>query len=272
MNIRRKQGEKLSVRLLKNFGVTILTYGIYVSVSLLVCIHADCFTGILLFQFFIACIMCTVIGHLYSLYTEKNKQEKEIEKLKIETLQSRYNALANQINPHFFFNSLNGLTALVRQDNKAMTLEYISKLSGVFRYILQSDKKGLVTLKEELEFVDSFAYLQKVRYADKLNFIVEVPGEKQNLQIPVLSLLPLIENVVKHNMIDTENPMTVTIRLTGNNELVVSNPIQKKIEPSEDNGIGLNNLVGRFELLLGTDVRVEIEGDEFIVYLPLKYN
>ena len=103
--------------------------------------------SILLFQFFVVCVLSTLTGYIYHLHSVQRKKEQEIEQLKIENLQSRCDALANQINPHFFFNSLNGLSALIRKKNDANTLEYVNKLSDVFRYILQSDKKGLVTLK-----------------------------------------------------------------------------------------------------------------------------
>ena len=178
LNIYKMPEAKLSVRFFKNIAITAIAYAIYVLVSFLLCVHADCFTSNLLFQFFVACLLCTTIGHVYSLNRERSKKEKEIELLRIENLQSRCDALANQINPHFFFNSLNGLTALVRGDDKEKTLEYISKLSSVFRYILQSDKKGLVTLAEELGFVESYSYLHQIRYGDKLTFVIDVPKEK----------------------------------------------------------------------------------------------
>lgn len=269
MNIYRMQEDALSERLLKNIGVSALAYGIYVLVSFMVGVHVDCFTGHLLFQFFIACLSCATIGHVYWLNNEQNKKEKEIEQLRIENLQSRCDALANQINPHFFFNSLNGLAALVRTEDKSLTLEYISKLSNVFRYILQSDKRGLVSLGDELDFVASFAYLQQIRYADKLAFVVDVPNEKRILRLPVVSLLPLIENVVKHNMIDSENPLILTIFLNQENELVISNPVHEKIDKPEKSGIGLNNLQKRFELLMGKSIRVEQTAEFFTVYLPL---
>lgn len=270
LNIKKLPQERLTMRLLKNVLVTAVAYGVYVAVSLLRGVHVDCFTGMLMFQFFIACVLGTAIGHLYSLYLEKDRQDKEIERLRLESLQGRCDALTNQIHPHFFFNSLNGLSALVREGDQTRTLKYISNLSGVFRYILQSDRKGVVTLGEELEFIDSFDYLQEVRYADKLEFVIDVPDAKKGLKIPILSMLPVIENVVKHNMIDRENPMKVTISLNGNDELVVSNPIHPKIETPENNGIGLSNLRNRFALLLGTVVRVEAADNEFRVYMPLK--
>ncbi|MCC8153717.1 MAG: histidine kinase, partial [Tannerellaceae bacterium] len=96
----------------------------------------------------------------------------EVERLKTEKLQTSYNALMGQINPHFFFNSLNGLNSLIRGEEKEKTLTYLDERSPVFRYILQSNKKGLVTLAEELQFVKAYAYLLGVRYEGKLFFSI----------------------------------------------------------------------------------------------------
>jgi LytS/YehU family sensor histidine kinase len=231
---------------------------------------ADCFTGTLLFQFFVTWILGTLVGHVSVLYSEKRRKELEIEQLKSENLQSRYDALTNQINPHFFFNSLNGLTSLIRKKNDDVTLAYVNKLSDVFRYILQSGKKGLVTLREELEFVEGFKYMMEVRFANKLVFKMDVPQDKLNLKIPVLSLLPLIDNVVVHNAIDSEHKMEVTIVLNNQLELVVSNPVFPKLTEPNTNGTGLKNLENRFMLLLNRKIRFENTGETFHVYLPLK--
>jgi LytS/YehU family sensor histidine kinase len=203
------------------------------------------------------------------LYSEKRRSELEIEQLKSENLQSRYDALTNQINPHFFFNSLNGLTSLIRKKNDEITLAYVNKLSDVFRYILQSGKKGLVTLGEELEFVQGFKYMMEVRFANKLIFIIDVPADKMNLKIPVLSLLPLIDNAVVHNAIDSEHKMEITIMLNQQLELVVSNPVYPKLSSPQTNGTGLKNLENRFFLLLKRKIKYEREGSMFHVYLPL---
>ena len=257
-------------RLLKTFIITTISYLIYILISFIISKHADCFTGLLLFQFAVACLLCSFIGHTYAMYLDQLRKEHEIEQLKTENLQSRCDALTNQINPHFFFNSLNGLTTLVRGNKKTETLEYINKLSEVFRYTLQSEKKGLVPLGEELKFLDSFRYLQEIRYADKFCFKIDVPEDKKCLPVPVLSLLPLIENVVKHNMIDRENKMCISVFINEKDELVVSNPVYKKIDLPDKTGIGLSNLSDRFRLLLNKEISVEAKDSTFNVYLPLK--
>ena len=200
-------------RLVHTIILTVAAYLVYVLASLLFTYKGDCFTGNLVFQFFVVFIICAFVGHVYFLNSEQMRKEQEIEQLKSENLQSRYDALTNQINPHFFFNSLNGLTSLIRKKNEENALEYVNKMSDVFRYVLQSDKKGLVTLGEELDFLKAFFYMMEIRFANKLVFNINVPIEKRDLKLPVLSLLPLIDNVVVHNTIDSEHKMEVNICL-----------------------------------------------------------
>jgi hypothetical protein len=269
-NLQKIKTPTIAKRLLQAFLITGIAYLIYVGFSLLLSPKKEWYSGLLVFQFFVMFIFSSLIGHVANLYSEQRRKEQEIEQLKIENLESRYNALTNQINPHFFFNSLNGLTSVIRNKNGEFALEYVNKLSDVFRYILQSDKKGLVTLGEELEFVKAFLYMMEVRFANKLVFKINVPDEKRDLKIPVLSLLPLIENVAMHNTIDSEYHMEVNICLNENLELSVSNPVFPKLSQQESNGTGLKNLENRFMLLMNSQIRIKNDRERFTVYLPLK--
>jgi LytS/YehU family sensor histidine kinase len=159
---------------------------------------------------------------------------------------------------------------VIRKKDEENALEYVDKLSDVFRYILQSDKKGLVTLGEELEFVRGFLYMMEVRFANKLIFNIDVADEMRGLRLPVLSLLPLIDNVVVHNTIDSDHHMEVNISLNQQMELSVSNPIYPKISPEDTNGTGLRNLENRFLLLMNNHIRIVNNGLRFTVFLPLK--
>ncbi|MDF9829429.1 histidine kinase [Parabacteroides sp. PF5-6] len=196
----------------------------------------------------------------------------EYEKLKTESIQSSYNALMGQVNPHFFFNSLNGLSSLIRNDEKEKTLIYIDKLSGVFRYILQSNRKELVELNEELEFVRAYLYLLEVRYEGKLFFSLQVDTDYLLMFLPILSILPLVENAVKHNVISKQYPLQVDIYTTAEKELVVSNNIQPRVDEINSNGVGLKNLWGRYQLLTGKDIRITNTKGYFKVFLPLQKN
>ena len=131
-------------------------------------------------------------------------------------------------------------------------------------------RKTIVSLKEELQFVEAFSHVMQVRFANKLEFNVKVDDAKLDLNLPVLSLLPLLENVAVHNTIDSEHKMVVSIVLNDKNELVISNPIYPKLTPPETNGTGLTNLENRFRLMMNKEIRVAMTENEFTVYLPLK--
>jgi sensor histidine kinase YesM len=268
-NLRKDRTLTFRKRFLRNAFICVTGYALFVLATVLLYPRESHFGSVLVFQFFVVCFLSTFMGDSFQLYSIQRKKEQEIEQLKIISLQSRYDALKNQIHPHFFFNSLNGLTALIRKKNDVHTLAYVNKMSDVFRYILQSDKKGLATLAEELAFVDSFRYMMEVRFANKLEFKVEVPAGMMSCRLPVLSILPVIENAVIHNRIDSEHKMTVDIRLNEQKrELVISNPVYPKLSPPETNGTGLENLNNRFSLLMNKPVRVREEATMFYVYLP----
>jgi hypothetical protein len=206
---------------------------------------------------------------LIHLSGKRQEMKLEYEKMKVEQLQNSYNALMGQINPHFFFNSLNGLNSLIRAGEQDKTIEYLDGLSNVFRYILQSNRKTLVSLDEELQFTKAYTYLLSVRYEHKLFFSIQVEEIFLKKKLPILSLLPLIENAVKHNIISKQHPLQVSIYTKSGNWLVISNPIQPKLEENVCSGIGLKNLQGRYQMLTGKSIEVsEIDG-HFDVSLPL---
>lgn len=262
----------LNRRLLSNLLIVSGVYAVNLAIYLLFEPYgAREDTGsVLVFQYLVTCFMCTVLGHFVRLYMEQRQKEMEIQRLKSENLQSRYDALTNQINPHFLFNSLGGISALIRKKDDIRTLRYVDELSDIFRYILQSERKGMVGLGEELQFVDAFRYVMEVRFENKLSFDIQVDEQaKSAYRLPVLSLLPLIDNVVVHNQIDIDHKMTVSISVNNHEELVVSNPIYPRLTPAKSNGTGLRNLINRFDLLAGKSIRKEQTEKTFTIYLPL---
>ena len=268
-NQRWLKTESLARRILPNVVLTIVAYGIYKGITALVCTGFDGRPIILTFQFFVMGMMGLLLGYANYMSIIHQEREEELQQLKIENLQSRCTALTNQINPHFFFNSLGGISSLVRKGDDKLTICYIDHLSDIFRYILQSERKGLVSLEEELEFARSFCEVMEVRYAGKLDVHIDVSDEYLNLQIPVLALLPLIENVTVHNMIDSEHRMSVVIMINAEKELMVINPLYPKQYKPETHGTGLSNLEKRFSLLMNRQMRVEQTEKEFKVILPL---
>ena len=259
----------LSRRILPNVVLTAVAYALYKGITALICSGFDGRPIILTFQFFVMGMMGLLLGYANHLSLVHQKKDEELQQLKIESLQSRCTALTNQINPHFFFNSLGGISSLVRKKDDRLTICYIDHLSDIFRYILQSEHKGLVSLKEELEFARSFCEVMEVRYAGKLDVNITVPDECLSLQIPILALLPLIENVTVHNMIDSEHRMRIDIVMNSARELMVVNPLYPKHYKPETHGTGLANLEKRFMLLMDRQIRVEQDEEKFTVILPL---
>ena len=195
-----------------------------------------------------------------------------VEKLKRESIASQYEVLKNQVNPHFLFNTLNALTALIYEDREK-AIKFINKFSEVYRYVLDSRDKEVVAVSEELNFIRAFVYLLQVRYED--NLTVDIPGNSVDGYIPPMVLQLLVENAVKHNVIADDQPLNISIRLD-DRKVVIENNLtgNKETRKSPENldnqeGIGLRNIISRYEIL--TDRRVEVEHDDrcFRVTLPV---
>ena len=228
--------------------------------------------GIFLFDIMI--VKCSFViafallyGRTYQLINQREGIMLENERLKSENLRARYNTLVGQINPHFLFNSLNSLSALVREGKSDDAVSYIDRLSDTFRYTIRHEPNATTTLGEELEFVGAYKYLLEVRYAEKLFVDIDVKPEKLGWMLPTFSIQPLVENAVKHNVITRAKPLRISIRTEGD-RLVVSNPINPKIAPEKGTGIGLANLSHRWRLLTGRDIEVRNDGATFSVALP----
>ena len=217
----------------------------------------------------VALIVAILYGRIYGMLFEQQKILLENEHLRNENLQTRYNMLLGQISPHFFFNSLNSLSMLVREKDEPKALAYIDQLSYTFRYIIQNGQNTTTTLAEEIDFAQAYGELFKVRYADKLFFEIDINPALKEWTLPALSLQPLIGNAVKHNAITTKNPLHISIAVE-DGFLVVSNPVRPLLEPQVGTGTGLQNLNSRYELILGRGIIVERDTENFVVKLPLK--
>lgn len=232
------------------------------------CMGDHIFDYMLLLKCSFAVAVSMLYGWVYVLNSKKQAVVMENERLKNENLTTRYNMLVGQINPHFFFNSLNSLAMLVREKHDEKALTYIDQLSYTFRYIIQNGQSTLMTLDEELKFVEAYSYLFKIRYADKLFFDIDIEEKYRTWTLPALSLQPLIGNAVKHNTITRSKPFHISIR-TENGWLVVANPKVPKLEPEPSTGIGLENLRNRWHLITGRDIEIIDTDKEFVVRMPL---
>jgi two-component system, LytTR family, sensor kinase len=211
-----------------------------------------------------------LIGKVFELIEQKQQVEIENEKLRADNLQSQYDVLLKQVNPHFFFNTMNSLASLVREGRKESALKYIGELSNTFRYVMQSSGRELVTLEEELNSLSAYCYMLQIRYEGKLFFDIDVNESLKQMLMPVLTLQPLIENVVKHNAITQRVPLNVIIKGKGSNYLIVSNQKHPRKDKTDNSGIGLKNLATRYKLLTGNEIIIENDEKEFRVILPLK--
>ena len=227
------------------------------------------FDYMLLLKCSFAVVVSMLYGRIYVLISQRQAVVVENERLKNENLTTRYNMLVGQINPHFFFNSLNSLAMLVREKHDEKALTYIDQLSYTFRYIIQNGQSMLMTLDEELKFLEAYSYLFKIRYADKLFFDVDVDEKYLGWKLPAFSLQPLIDNAVKHNSITRSNPFHISVRTEGD-RLVVSNPKVPKLEPEPSTGIGLENLRNRWHLITGRSIEIDDDGRTFTVRMPLQ--
>ena len=176
----------------------------------------------------------------------------------------QFEALKNQINPHFLFNSLNVLSSLAYQDAEKTNL-FTKKLSNVYRYLLTTHDRPTVTLQEELQFVDSYLYLEQIRFGDTLQVFIENDKKHQDKAIIPASLQMLVENALKHNISTSKSPLIIYITINKGG-VTVSNNIQLRSYVTK-NGMGLNNLRKQYSLYDKEVLITEIKTN-FIVKLP----
>jgi LytS/YehU family sensor histidine kinase len=204
----------------------------------------------------------------YHFFRQWEKSRFESEELKRQHLQSQFDALKNQVNPHFLFNSLNALTTLISEDQK-LAEEFVQRIASVYRYVLQNKDKELVELEEEINFIKAFLFLQSIRFAENLTVVLEVPQRFNRYFIAPLTLQMLVENAIKHNVISREKPLKIDICIDGNDMLIVRNNLQKKKNTGVSTGIGLTNIQQRYDLLVKKNIEILNDNLNFTVKIPL---
>ncbi len=217
---------------------------------------------------FLAGASCTLILLIYIFTRNRIKKVRYKEQVKNEKFRLQYDALRNQVNPHFLFNSFNALLTIV-EDNPAEAPGFIKQLSSFYRTITSSGGKDIITVAEELAMLNTYLFIQQKRYGNALQAQIDVT-ETQALQyfIPPLSLQLLAENAVKHNAVSGETPLRLCVGIE-EDYLVVRNNINPKIKKEEGEGVGLQNIVNRFRMLTKLPVIYGITDHAFTVKLPL---
>ncbi len=200
----------------------------------------------------------------YKALTEKKVKEQQIV-AKTET--AKYESLKSQIDPHFLFNSLNVLTSLI-SENPNQAEKFTTKLSKVYRYVLEQKSKDLIDLDEELQFAKAYMELLKMRFENAVVF--EIPEKSSNPEYKIipLSLQLLLENTIKHNVVSEENPLKVIIK-EENGYLIVENNFNPKTTLEKGTKVGLNNIIDRYGLITLKKVLIAKTASHFIIKLPL---
>jgi len=188
--------------------------------------------------------------------------------IKNELLASNFEALKNQVNPHFMFNSLNTLTSLIYQ-NQDLAAKYVGQLSKVYRSVLTANKNEVITIEEELKTLESYIFLQSIRFEDRFKVLIELEDEVKKKSIPPMVLQMLIENCIKHNEITEEKPLVIKIYQEEEMVCVKNTKALKQVLPGDKSSIGLANIKSRYEMLSDTPVEILDRDVEFIVKLPL---
>ncbi|WP_164914227.1 sensor histidine kinase [Aquimarina sediminis] len=222
--------------------------------------------GLIYFVYLVVLLIAVFIARILSYQIVHQKDLLENERLKQQNLQKELTALKNQINPHFLFNSLNSLNSIVRDNKEATT--FVHKLSFMYRYILQSGDRDLVSLKEELKFLESYIHLVKTRYRDRFTIDVSIDEKYLEKEIPPLALQLLVENAVKHNEISKSNPLHVLVYVK-DGFIYVENRIRPRTSFVDSTGNGLMNLDKRYFLLKKEHISISNADNVFRVKLPI---
>jgi len=217
------------------------------------------------FMFYLLILTFNGIIFYYSGWKEYQLQT---ERLMRENIQAQYDALRNQIDPHFFFNSLSVLTNLVYK-SPDLAADYITQLAKTYRYILDKKFENLVPVQTELDFLDAYLFLIRIRHQQSIQFHTDI-SEKARTKgmIPPVTLQMLIENAIKHNRFSIQDPLTIHLKSEGN-FLVVSNHIRPRAHPEVSSGIGLENIRKRYELISNSNIEISQTENQFIVKLPI---
>ncbi len=200
-------------------------------------------------------------------FTEGRRARIMARNLQVELSQIKFEVLKSQINPHFMFNSLNVLSGLISKDT-GKAQRFIDEFSRIYRYVLETIEQPVASLESELGFMRSYLFLQQLRYGETLSWTINIPADLQRLVMPPLSLQVVLENAIKHNIINNNSPLTIEV---GHEDhyLVIRNEIQPKFSSAGSTGLGLKNLVKRYALISSKQPIFIIENNSYIAKLPL---
>lgn len=217
---------------------------------------------------FILFIIALVWMVSYTYIRVRERSLRKLAQLQKERMIFEYENLKSQVNPHFLFNSLNTLTELIEDDTKGAQ-KYTRQLSDLYRNMLSHKDKDLITLSEEWDIMENYLYVQKSRFGNALQMVVEIPDKiKKTKRVVPMALQLLLENAMKHNIVSQSKPLTIKFSVK-EDVLVISNTYQPKMSKEKGAGLGLINIRKRYSLHTKREVSWHQTDKEFIVEIPL---
>lgn len=232
--------------------------------------YTEDFTGVLInnaLMYIAANVILISILEGWIYYSESKLAKQQAKELQQELSQIKFEVLKSQINPHFIFNSLNVLSGLLDKDiEKAQ--QFIDEFSQIYRYVLETIEQNVTNLGKELDFLQSYLFLQQIRYGKSLSYSVNIDSKFLNYYLPPLTLQLILENAIKHNIINESKPMKIEL-YTEEEFLMVKNNLQPKISSGNSMGLGIKNLTKRYSLITDIKPKFAVETNYYIAKLPL---
>jgi hypothetical protein len=212
-------------------------------------------------------LVLAMVYEVVFLSVEKELDSRVLEQLDRERLEAEVNVLRSELDPHFFFNCMNTLLHLVRTDGEK-AYQFVHKLSSVYKYFLQNKEKQYVSLQEEIDFLDNYHYLLRIRFDDNIRIVNNIESQQDAVAILPCTLQVLVENAIKHNFFSEKDPLVISIDI--NEKFInVANPMRPKLHAAESTYIGLRNLKARYRMITNQNVLVLKTSNRFLVRLPI---
>ena len=227
----------------------------------------DIYFNLTLFSSFVFNLIVISLLHVYSYYSRKQEKALNLEIGKKNRARYQYQQLKNQLNPHFLFNSLNVLDYLIYTDQQRAS-DFVRKLSSVYRYLLRKEDLPVVSIKEEVDFVNLYVDLLKERFSDGLSIEIKIEPEFEDYCIVPGGLQMLVENAIKHNIISIDTPLKIEVYID-KNMIAVRNNLQLRLTTIDSSGVGLRNIKGQYMFLFKKNIEIISRPDYFEVKLPL---
>ena len=249
-----------------SFGITIIVYALAENLSSeFRKVDYSLVKGIIIYSITNLLFIASLEGYMFYKAHKRGKLEEEI--LRDEIAGIKLNILKSQMNQHFMFNSLNVLSGLLKRD-KEKAEAFIQEFSSIYRYVLETIEQPVVKLDKELEFLRSYIYLQQIRHGSSLIYRESVSADVLDLMLPPLALQTILENAIKHNIVNMEYPLIIELFDEGET-IVIRNNYQPKISLLASSGLGQKNIKRRYNIICEKNPEFILENGYYIAVLPL---